>query len=559
MATGVMAGGGAWCSIGARIAKSDPYAAAYAEVLDHAGIPWTSLDTFAAGALKPHDVLLLCGRGSLSDPDRQALESWLKEGGLLLVSGSSWGMAELLGLGECLRRPRFEFESQDSSRRIAFGGEPAIAKSAKVLSQTSDGLAVQSMHALGKGVSAYFAPHVGQTAALMQMGRGVDTDALGPMDGSAILDDGRLRAEDGVFLDFETDRAGELFAEPWADRLKESWIEQIVQLATLSRKPLALLWHWPNGARAGASVSIDCETFDVDQVSNIQRLLRMFGCPVTWLVAQPGFPLDTYRLFRSWDHEVGLLFTLDDDSGWTEERLKSQHLSLERAASVPQLISARAVDGRWKGYFDFYEMAEHVGIRVSASKGGRQRGVSGFLFGTGHPFFPTKLDGTRSKVLECPYSVYLPGEVFPEERFGALVEAILNSHGHLHIAFKSDALSQHHAVDALRNLLSLCHQQRAAFLKLSDVYAFERARRTLKMYFGGNEESRSLRLASDTDVRGLGVLLLSPGGQVELNGKAVRSLPFPAYGAQWTHVPLDLESKRLVELRLSVERDSRAA
>ncbi len=554
-----------WCRVGAFWRDEDAWASYYREVLEHAGIPYSQIPKLLAAELAKYDVLLLCGVGEVLPQIREALEKWVEAGGALVCSGSAWGVEALLGLAsgtKRLSRDRLKAEGPDRlwaegmPHVTVFGASAHLPASAKIVAQFESGPVGISRRNAGKGLGLFLAPHIGQAIALMQLGRSVEVDAVGPTDGFAMLDDGVLRAEDGTALDFERDRSATeeagvpVFLHSHADAVREIWIRAIVEAAEHTGKPLPILWHWPRNAPFGAMLTVDCEDRDPESLSRLLRVLSMFGCRAAWLVPQAGFTLDVVRSLRVREQELGLLYNVDKGHPWSPEQFKSQHLSLSRVSATADLLSVRAVDGKWQRWTSFYEMAEQAGARISLSKGGRQPGTSGFLFGTCHPFFPQRKDGSSHWVLEVPYSVYLPGHVTPDAAAEALLAQTEARHGVYHIATTSGiegALS----MNSLRKLLSLCKQRRGEFLRPDEAYAFERGRRSLKTFFRAGPDGGALILASDQELSGLTVLLTSPGLSVSLHGKYVTPSTVERYGATLAVVTMNLVPKQQAEIVLS--------
>jgi hypothetical protein len=413
-----------------------------------------------------------------------------------------------------------------------------------------------SRFGVGKGRTFFVAPHVGQTICQMQLGRSVEVDGVGPSDGTAQLDDGSLRAEDGSVLDFDRDRmttdrcSTPFFGIPHADNIRELWLRAVVEALEATGKAFPIVWQWPGSAEGAAMLSIDCTTFEMDRVSRLYRVLSMFGCDPAWLVGTPGFALDVYRAFKSWDHEVGMLFVTDDEAGWHEERVKIQNIAVGRATSTPAVLASRPVDGKWKGWTAFYDTAEGAGTRISLAKGGRQPGTSGFLFGTSHPFFPWKRDGTAYLVLEQPYCAYLPGLATPDKAVDHLIEQCHLRSGCFHVGISLEAMDQPAALDALRRAIAMCKQRRMPFLKPQELYKFERARRGLRLFLHNNEFETTMSVASDHAVERLTVLFVGAQNELTVRGRETAMRPVERFGSKMWACELNLEAKVQVDLRL---------
>ncbi|MFY9233106.1 MAG: hypothetical protein WAO58_01460 [Fimbriimonadaceae bacterium] len=553
-----------WARIVLLQAEDDPYAPYYLEALDHAGLRYETIDKGELADLSRLDVLVLAGYGHLDEARQEAVGAWVRQGGQLICSGSAWSLSPLLGLKEPLSHCSNEVISPSRQDRAwpdgcdhvrFFGGTVGAPAGAEPSASTAGGKTGLSRRKFGKGAAFFVGPHIGQTIAQMQLGRSVECDDIGPADGSARLDDGNLRAEDGSNLDFLDDRlAGEegspYFAFPHADVAKEILIRTILEAVENAGLVALMAWHWPRNATATSLLSLDCETFEPGHVQRLHTLMSMYGCRGAWLVALPGYTLDVYRTLRSWQHEIGTLFVTDDTAGWHDEKLKIQHVAIGRSSASPSIIATRPVDGKWRGYTRFYDQAEEAGARLSLSKGGRQPGTSGFLFGTCHPFFPMRKDGSFYLTAELPYAVYLPGSVTSDQAGDAILEKTVARHGCFHIVFRPEAADVPENFGSLRRLLSDCKQRKVEFILPEDLYRFERARRALRIVTRNIDLEGQVKLISDTRLEGLTIMATGPRCEASFRGKSLNVQKVRRYGTTFHCVEIDLDPKAAAELRL---------
>ncbi|MFQ3586990.1 MAG: hypothetical protein SNJ74_12065 [Fimbriimonadaceae bacterium] len=565
-----------WARIGLSLAAGDRYAPYYREVLEHAGLSADPISKVDAASLADLDVVLLAGIGEVSPEGIEDLALWLERGGSLVVSGSDWGLGSLIGVGPEAgpAGPRVLDRSPDdrlwptgATAPRFFGGRLYHQGTAQT-SITVDGRFVGACRRpVGSGRALFVAPHVGQTVCQMQLGRSVEVDAIGPADGSAWLDDQKLRAEDGIALDFELDRhavgdgSPPFFDEPHADAIKEVWIRAIVEAIEASGRATTMVWPWPRCAPAVAMLSVECEHFESDAVLRFQRMLTMIGARPAWLVSPPGYSLDVYRQMRAWDHEVGLLFAGDDWVPWSDEHVKVQHMSLGRAAAVPTVVTIRPVDGRWRGWTQFYEAAEAAGARLSVSKGGRQPGTVGFSFGTCHPFFPLRRDGSAHLIAEAPYAIYMPGTVTSDGVADRLLERTLERGGCLHMVSKPEVADDDALSASLRRLITLCKQSGMPFLLPQELHEFERTRRSLRIYRHRHADSGSLVVVADNEIEDMTLLYIGPRTVAETRGRPVAAHPVAKFGTTMWRIDVTLHPKQQLEVRYalaSTDRDTAA-
>jgi hypothetical protein len=563
-----------WAQIGLYIAPEDRYGAYFVEALLHLGLTFRTLGGINSDELYDLDVLVLCGYGELSETQIEKVSDLTARGGCVVCCGSPWGLNGMLGLdaegvhlsnavAKPLRADRLW--PADVAHVRFFGGVLAAPKRCETVAATESGKAAVCRHKVGRGAAWFVGPHVAQTMALMQMGRSVETDAIGPSDGSALLDDGDLRAEDGTNLSFESDRgladgcATPYFAYPHADVVRELLVRSILEAVDHTGKSTVVIWQWPNMAPAGAMMTLDCEDFAPEHVYRTYQLLSLHGCQAAWLIGRPGYALAVYRSFRAWEHEVGCLFAADGRHAWTGDRLKLQHLALTRAASVKTAVASRPQGGRWQGWDAFYSMCETSGARVSVSKGGRQPGTAGFLFGTCHPFFPRRSSVSDHLVAEVPYTVYMPGLVTPDPVCDAVFATTVARSGCFHMACRPESISNLDANASLRRLLSLCRQNRVRFQAPEQLWRFEKARRSLRRMATTTGEDSQLLLIPDAPMEGLTVMLSGPAVGIEIKSRAANVRQIECYGTRFSTVQVDVEQKQHLELRLTQYAEQPAA
>lgn len=555
--------GTGWARIAYYLAPDDSMSAWYREALEHAGLRAERLGEWTPSELARTHVMLLCGRGSLNTLQAEGLGSWVENGGCLVVSGGTWGLEALLGhIPGSAKHVSVGYAKPLRSDRLWPDHAPRAKTFGATAVQTSTAIPIAEIHGdpvvtrirFGKGYAIFVGFHLGQVYTQMALGRSVEVDGIGASDGSAMLDDGILRAEDGHALDFDTDRttveggSAPFFGEAHIDIVREVWIRSLLESVDHSEHCVALLWNWPNNANSAATLTLDVHEFEVDHVINLQRMLAMFGCPATWLVAMPGYSADVYRALRAMEHEVGLLFHIEENNGWHEDRLRIQLTNLSRLASWPYMGTVRIDDGQWRGWTKFYESCETAGARMSLNKMGRQPGTSGFLFGTCHPFYPVMPDGKESLVCELPGQIWQPGLVTSEQVAASLVERVDARHGCLQIAMRPTALGEAVGSMSLRRILSECKERRVLFLKPEEIGRIERARRQMKIIQKRVGESDLLQLASETELSNFTVLVSGQPRVARDRHGSIGAHPVERYGTQFTAVSLDLPARVLTDI-----------
>ncbi len=562
-----------WARLGVFKAAGDPHACYYEEVFEHGGFAFRALDTVTAEDLRQIDVLVLAGNGKLDGETQALVGSWVDNGGSVICSGSPWGLESLLGL---MAQPRhfstaYLVNNQedrlwpDFAERVRFiGGDLCLAGKCRSVATTAEGFVGVSRMQVGKGLAIFVGPHIGQTMARMQLGISVETDAVGPNDGSATLDDGLLRSEDGTLLSYEDDRgtAGDskpFFKYPYADTLKDILLRAVMNATDHCGRCAIVLWQWPNLAPAAAMLTLDCDDLEPEHVYPMYQLLSLHGCPAAWIVPAPGYPLDTYRMLMRWEHEIGSLFIAENKSGWTEDHLKLQRTALSRSAAVQSMVTVRPIFGYWRGWDAFYDMCEVGGARVSVSKGGRQAGTAGFMFGTCHPFFSRKADTSSRLVMEIPYQIYMPGEVVSDAVCDALFAQNLNHSGCLHFVAAPKNITNSNISNSIRRIIINGRSNRMVFIKPEQALDYEKARRAMRRVANHVDREGQVVLIPDANIDGLSVLISGPVANVEMRGKSVQLQTFEKYGTKFYAFQTNMEQKQHLEVRVRAQSHAMAS
>lgn len=549
-----------FAQIAIHLAPNDPYAPYVREVIEHAGLV-ASFTSEPLEDLLTHDVLVLVGRGEMVGTDRERIESWVMRGGQLVCVGSTWGFEKLLGVLpfenlSCSRAtthpvPESPIWPNEARPAPVFGGTFAAATDCEVWARLDHEFVGASRQQCLRGYAYFLAPHVGQTVAMMQLGRAVAVDGIGPCDGSAELADGQLLAEDGAILDYELDRhpsedgKHRVFGQPHADVLKELLLSMIFRAADATAKAAALTWYWPENQEGAAVISVDCEEWNPDNVFRLKQVMDVSNVPAAWFVAAPGYALDVYRMIRRWDDEVGVLYEPTDVNGWMPERLRSQYLLLHRTSGVSKIVSVRTARTRWEGYTDFYAMSDQAGTRVSMSKGGRQPGTQGYLFGTCHLFHPLRRDGTPMFTAEIPNAIYCPGVVIPVNGMHTVVRNAALRNGCVSLTIPSTFGDYENANIALKQMFLLAQQYRLKWMLPWQIQHFERGRRSMRSALVGPQ---TWELVGDVPMEGLTVMVTGTNRELQFEGKRALTRTVRRFGMEFTVATLNLGAREQIHV-----------
>jgi hypothetical protein len=242
----------------------------------------------------------------------------------------------------------------------------------------------------------------------IQQGTAVTRDGVPAPDGSAPLNDGVLKAEDGHVLDWERDRIAlddrrwVFFGQPIADELRALLLQAIFFAAQRQRLPLPVLWFWADGLPAVGLISHDTDGNDPELGRALLETVRQWDISTTWCVLYPGgYPQSLYRAIRDAGGEIALHF--DAFSGtplttWSKRNLFVQWQWLKDATGVAA-VSNKNHYTRWQGRLEFFRWCTALGVRAEQSKGPSKRGTIGFLFGGSHPWRPLDDEGSAGRFL----------------------------------------------------------------------------------------------------------------------------------------------------------------
>ena len=390
-----------------------------AEVLGHLRVPYSSL---AASAAPPGDVSVLIHATTPDTGPTDELEQWVHDGGALILVGDPGPLAVLAGVSADGSVPEDHVVLADtpvwSSRPPvalhAVGGSRLRGNDVEVLARwQSDDAAAITLRRLGRGVVLTYGVDLWQTIVRIQQGYAVTADGQPAADGTAPIDDGILKCEDGMVLSFAADRAmppGEppldpafqhvypppsavpMFDQPQADWWCSLFAQSLWWSASQTGAAVPWLWYWPSGVDAVAHMSHDS---DQNVEEHGQAALDAFaeaGVEVTWCHVFPGgYSPELYAAITTAGHENALHYNAMGDAdlavwGWPFAR--AQYAWAQAVTGTEQIVSNKNHYTRWEGWTDFYTWCERLGIQIDESRGPSKQGDVGFTFGASHVSFP---------------------------------------------------------------------------------------------------------------------------------------------------------------------------
>ena len=399
-----------------------PWPAYATEVLDHAGLSYAT--TTDPATLPPGGVLLLTA--AVSAEEARSLTAWVNEGGtavlapgtgvlaesaeLAALAGASTGRSAGSELVECA--PIWADRPESTLRALA-GQALHTEEGTETLASFSDGTAAITRRNVGAGLVFTFGVDLWYTIVRIQQGYPVTADGTPAADGTAPIDDGLLKAEDGMALDLETDRtmppgypplseeythtypplaAVPIFDQPHADWWRSLLLQTLWQGVEHSRTPFAWLDYWPAGIDAIAHMSHDADGNAPEDGRAALDAFAAAGTTVTWHQVFPGgYGPELYEAITAAGHEHALHYNAMADAdlcSWGWPQLRAQYAWAQAVTGRERIVSNKNHYTRWEGWTQFYTWCERVGLQIDSSRGPSKQGTVGFPFGSAHVSFP---------------------------------------------------------------------------------------------------------------------------------------------------------------------------
>lgn len=582
--------------LGAEPSRYDLYCR---ELLDHAGLFYQEIDPhYLTRFLPTLSLLVTIGSSRFSQEEREAVKEFVVKGGVWIAIGSTCGCDELFGV----QTERNPFADSDTDLSLGegylcaaseqssppeggdkgidlslgeiealhfFGGVAVRPATGKVLGVIQDAhgrptpYAAIVHHRVEQGWTLLFAVHLGKTISTIRQGRAVTEDGIAPSDGSALLEDGVLRAEDGIVLDWYSDRSPSLqqaqerwlppyFKLPIADCWYALFLRAMFQAVQSTNTICPLLWYYPRHLNALGLLSFDSNNEEPEKILHCLHFFALIGARATWCIQPPGYPLNLYRELRRREHEIGLCFALDLPGNKTAGALHMQREQIRRNASLSDLGAVRLKELRWRGGTQIYEWCDQVGLQVELGRGGYSLGTGGFAFGSCHPWKPLHSTGEFARTYVIPLLLHEVGTRSPFPMAYELLEQAIHHYGIAHFSLRPEVTTQSEGAEELRRLVGHGRLKGMEWWTAKEIIAWEEGRR--KIYhrlIQQEEESWELQLTAPVTMEDFSLLLLcSFPPQLQLGGRVLTPRSLERYGIPFYAFQFDLPEKRAVSLIL---------
>lgn len=567
-------------------AATDRYAL---EVLSHAGVPFRPV---ASQAIHPDrtPLCLMVGRKLLSAEERAKLCWFVQQGGCLIAVGAANGLENLLGvvpIGE-FSEGWLRFQSMNPSPLTmrflppigeglqsslhVFGGARIHAREeatplGQIVDRNGDVLGdAVAVRQVGQGLTIFIAPDLVRSIVHIQQGIAVTKDGVPAPDGSAPIDDGILKAEDGHVLDWERDRTvwgrraggegqgnGErqwvFFGQPIADELRILLLQAIFFAAQRKKLPLPMIWFWQDDAPAIGLISHDTDGNDPEVGWELLRFVQSLGIVTTWCVIYPGgYPQSLYRAILDANCEIALhfdAFTGSPLTTWSKRNLWVQWQWLRDATGIAP-VSNKNHYTRWEGRLEFFRWCEEFGIQAEQSKGPSKRGTVGFLFGGSHPWRPIDDERGRPRFLsviainllsqdmvsdDTPTEGFFHPAIVPTGLGEWLLRQTVRVGGVAHFLFHPAHICRQGTKAALERLVSLGHELGIRWQTSQQIVEWLNRRRALHQHLCIIKGQKGWQLITPKSLDGATLLLLLPPEKASCADRWVYGFPFARWEA----------------------------
>ena len=547
------------------------------EILRRTGLFFESLPVNQVESLfrRSKCIVLLAGHLPLSLPQREALAAWVKNGGALIGLGGASGLDEVFGVsgGSPVAEGWMKVTAGDHpvtaglrSSLHVFGGYAMKKGSAAALAELQTGNGVSKGSAIlenrfGAGRALLLSPDLLFSIVHIQQGLRVLQDGKPAPDGSAPLNDGLLKAEDGLVLDWQRDRtptppdAGPLFMEPISDELREVIVRSLFHLASQQAITLPVLWYWPRSLKAVAHMSHDSDGNEPQKAVALLEVMNRCKLKSTWCVLYPGgYPAEFYRTLTKQDFEIALHYdamTGGEHTSWSKDNFLFQHRWLVKEAGLKHINANKNHYTRWEGRLDFLRWCEEAGIGSDETRGPSKKGTIGFPLGGSQPYFPLddEADSPRFlKVLEVNLLTQDLVVTCPPEYGKQLLDSALRHHGVAHFLFHPAHILKPGVADVLAGLVDYGRARELEWWTNRQICQWETARRGVEARFD-SASTFTLQAATALPQATLLVLRSQPETRpIALNGQRAHATRWTLHGFEFDAVTADIAGEFKVQV-----------
>lgn len=502
------------------------------EILDQIRLPFTV--TTAETIDEDAGILLVPTARALTAAQASALHAWTRAGGVLVVIGDPGHLADAIGSAAIAEVPDGHvrvsanaiWEHPPRTALHAVGGVSLrVERPSQTLATWDDGSTAIARRTLGSGLLVHVGVDLWQTVVRIQQGYRVEEDGAPAADGTAPIDDGILKAEDGLALSFDRDRslppdqpalaedfahsypppqAVPVFDEPHADHWRVLLYQLLWWAARERDLPLPWLFHWPADVPAIAHMSHDADQNHPEDARAALDAFAEADVHVTWCQVHPGgYGPEIHAAITAAGHENALHYNAMGDSdlaSWGWPQMRAQYTWAQAVTGVEEIVSNKNHYTRWEGWTEFYTWCERLGIEIDESRGPSKQGSIGFPFGTAHVTFPmgdVATGGRRMDVLNLPLHTQDLAWASHASVRDVILDGALGRHGVAHFLFHGPHLRTRPATRAACPAVAEEARRRGMrWWTASRINRWERARRGVDLSAGRRGDTLHLRAHS---------------------------------------------------------------
>ncbi len=521
-------------------------------------------------------IVVLAGDLQLTLDQQEALAVSVENGGSLIGIGGTSGLGKIFGvdgqhpLAEGWIRVTAEDHAITSGLRSSlhvFGGHAVTASTATSLAELDSGRQGPKGSAIvenrfGKGRTILLAPDLIFSIVHIQQGVPVLQDGKPAPDGTAELNDGELKAEDGCVLHWERDRTlmqpdeEPAFLEPISDELREIILRSVFHIATQQSITLPILWYWPRGLKAVGHISHDSDGNDPAKAPAMLDILNRCNVKSTWCILYPGgYPNEFYHTLKKQGFEIALHYDArsgGEQTSWSKENFILQHRWLKEEAGLEHICSNKNHYTRWENRLDYLRWCEEVGINSDQTRGPSKKGTIGFPLGGSQPYFPIDDEiGTPNMMNVLVINLITQDLVVvcPKEYGRQFVDSVLRHHGVAHFLFHPAHIEKPHVAEALCDLVEYGRAQGLEWWTGEQIYHWEKSRRSVKARFNSSDKF-TLYVENQLPEATLLFLKSSKKPQsIHINGQPASGKTWNLHGFEFDVVNMNLTGE--VDLQIS--------
>lgn len=484
------------------------------EILSHAGIPYRLFDQAEQLHAYRPDIIVNVLAGE-RDEDLDRLLQWAEDGAVVIAYGGLNRLAARMGCVEvgCREAVYAEIEGMEAVLQEkllrALCSQPwkpsnkheqsesllAEAQGKLRLGKAGSELGAASLtFRIGSGKLIRWNVDIPSTVVFLQQGRGpVYQDGIPAEDGTGGIDEGILKADDGMEVDWKKDRILSdsnipYFSIPYGDLWREVIVHELMKETEGLGLALPFLDYWPRGIEQVAMISHDSDFNSEEAARTTLELLKECGVRSTWCMIEPGYSRETYDMITAAGHELAFHFNaLEAEGGvWSQDEFARQLQHL-RQASGADIVSNKNHYTRFEGWGELFRWCEAEGIQADQTRGPSKKGNVGFPFGTAHPYYPIAWAGERNRLYDVLQIGFLTQDLqhpmLPDMSvIGPFLQAVKGVRGVAHFLFHQQHIHHIDGVrEAFRAVVSQAKSLGYTFWTCAEITSWEQARRKARL------------------------------------------------------------------------------